>query len=122
MSNLADYLEGEVKRRKGPEWLNLAISLRHDQWIDIVAALRSQPAVPEVVPTAVDSIRRQAEEGFELQVPILEFLRSVPIGYQCHWEGHRFIPLKRYCEAAATVIEKLEAQSRNSYCMNKEGS
>ena len=54
--------------------------------------------------------RMTIEEEFSLNRPLMEFLRSVPMGYQCHWEGHSFIPLRRYCEAAATRIERLERE------------
>lgn len=39
--HLADWLEREVKNRKGPPALPLAIALRQDQWTDIIAALRA---------------------------------------------------------------------------------
>jgi hypothetical protein len=48
------------------------------------------------------------EESFGLNRPLMQFLRSVPSGYRCHWEGHTFIPLDRYCRAAAEKIEQLQ--------------
>lgn len=49
------------------------------------------------------------EEEFGLNRPLMMFLWSIPTGYQIHLDNHRFIPLHRYCRAAATHIKRLEA-------------
>lgn len=67
--------------------------------------------------SACNDLVDEAQKCFELNRPLMMFLRSVPIGYQVHFDHHTFIPLKRYCEAAAWVIEQLSAKSPSARAM-----